>query len=31
MGNSKKNTEVFHDLENPLECCIEVADNQNDI
>ena len=31
MGNSKKNTEVFHDLENPLECCIEVADNQQEI
>jgi hypothetical protein len=31
MGNSKKNTEVFHDTENHLECCIEVADNQNDI
>ena len=31
MGNSKKNTEVFHDEENPLECCIEVADNQQDI
>lgn len=31
MGNSKKNIEVFHDLENPMECCIEVADNQNDI
>jgi hypothetical protein len=31
MGNSKKNTEVFHDIENRLECCIEVADNQNDI
>lgn len=31
MGNSKKNTDVFHDLENPLECCIEVADNQQDI
>lgn len=28
MGNSKKNTHVFHDTENPLECCIEVADNQ---
>ena len=30
-GNSKKNTEVFHDTSNPLECCIEVADNQQDI
>ena len=28
MGNSKKNTEVFHDVENPLECCVEVTDNQ---
>lgn len=28
MGNSKKNIEVFHDTTNPLECCIEVADNQ---
>lgn len=31
MGNSKKNVEVFHDIENPLECCIEVADNQQQI
>ena len=28
MGNSKDNIHVFHDLENPQECCIEVADNQ---
>lgn len=28
MGNSKKNTEVFHDQTNPLEYCIEVSDNQ---
>lgn len=28
MGNSKKNIEVFHDHTNPLECCIEVTDNQ---
>ena len=28
MGNSKKNIEVFHDTENPLECCVEVGDNQ---
>ena len=28
MGNSKKNTHVFHDEENPRECCVEVADNQ---
>ena len=28
MGNSKDNTHVFHDESNPLECCVEVADNQ---
>ena len=28
MGNSKKNIHVFHDTENPLECCVEVGDNQ---
>lgn len=28
MGNSKKNVHVFHDVDNPLECCIEVGDNQ---
>ena len=28
MGNSKKNTDVFHDAENPFECCVEVTDNQ---
>lgn len=28
MGNSKKNYNVFHDMENLNECCIEVADNQ---
>ena len=28
MGNSKKNTEVFHDQSNPLEYCVEVGDNQ---
>ena len=28
MGNSKDNTHVFHDQENPLECCVEVGDNQ---
>lgn len=28
MGNSKKNTTVFHDNTNPRECCIEVCDNQ---
>lgn len=30
MGNSKKNVEVFHDITNPLECCIEVNNNLND-
>ena len=29
MGNDKKNVEVFHDIENPLACCVEVTDNQN--
>ncbi len=28
MGNSKDNVHVCHDIDNPLECCIEVADNQ---
>lgn len=28
MGNSKNNVHVFHDTTNPLECCIEVGDNQ---
>ena len=28
MGNAKKNTNVFHDEDNPLECCVEVTDNQ---
>ena len=28
MGNSKDNTHVFHDESNPLECCVEVRDNQ---
>lgn len=28
MGNSKDNIHVFHDTENPLECCVEVGDNQ---
>ena len=28
MGNSKDNIEVLHDITNPYECCIEVADNQ---
>ena len=29
MGNSKNNSAVFHDLENPLECCIETKDNNS--
>lgn len=28
MGNSKDNVHVFHDDTNPLECCVEVGDNQ---
>ena len=28
MGNSKDNIEVLHDMENPMECCIENGDNQ---
>lgn len=28
MGNSKDNIHVFHDEDNPLECCIENGDNQ---
>ena len=28
MGNSKDNIEVLHDISNPYECCVEVADNQ---
>lgn len=28
MGNSKDNITVFHDLENPMECCVENGDNQ---
>jgi hypothetical protein len=28
MGNSKDNIHVFHDETNPLECCVEVGDNQ---
>ena len=27
MGNSKKNTKVFHDTSNPIACCVEVANN----
>jgi hypothetical protein len=26
-GNSKKNYTVFHDPDNPLECCVEIANN----
>ncbi len=29
MGNSKKNLNVFHDKDNPLECCIETLDNNS--
>lgn len=28
MGNSKKNTAVFHDADNEWECCVENLDNQ---
>ena len=28
MGNSKDNRHVFHDQDNPKECCVEVSDNQ---
>ena len=28
-GNSKKNTDVFHDTSNPKACCIEVLNNTN--
>jgi hypothetical protein len=28
MGNSKKNVTVLHDTSNPIEYCVEVADNQ---
>ena len=31
MGTSKKNVHVFHDLSNPLDCCIEVGNNLNDL
>lgn len=27
IGNSKKNTKVFHDTTNPLACCVEVSNN----
>lgn len=29
MGNSKKNTEVFTDPDNPYEVIMEVSDNQS--
>lgn len=29
MGNSKDNIHVFHDVDNPKACCVEVTDNQN--
>lgn len=29
MGNDKKNSEIFHDTDNPKTCCLEVRDNQN--
>ena len=31
MGNSKDNGAVFHDANNPLECCIETKDNNSAI
>ena len=31
MGNSKDNGDVFHDADNPLECCIETNDNNSAI
>ena len=27
IGNSKKNTKVFHDTTNPIACCVEVSNN----
>jgi len=27
IGNSKKNTKVFHDTKNPIACCMEVSNN----
>ena len=29
MGNDKKNSDVFHDVDNYWALCVEVADNQN--
>lgn len=31
MGNSKDNGDVFHDADNPLECCLETKDNNSAI
>ena len=31
MGNSKENGAVFHDANNPLECCVETKDNNSAI
>lgn len=31
FGNSKKNTDTFHDPNNPNEMCIEIADNQQNL
>lgn len=31
MGNSKDNGSVFHDANNPLECCFETKDNNSAI
>ena len=28
MGNDKKNVDVFHDVDNPKACCVEVCNNQ---
>ena len=29
IGNSKKNTKVFHDTKNPIACCVEVSNEDN--
>lgn len=29
-GNSKKNYAIFHDRNNPLECCMEIANNTSE-
>ncbi len=31
MGNSKDNSTVFHNVNNPLECCVETKDNNSAI